>query len=121
VDGKPAAMCFRHPDVNEMVKDFDGELMRRPLNLARLLWRLKFNRPKHARCSSSRQGGIPRLPRYGTLARRPLRRGRPPGRRPRLPGRRALLDLEDNVMINRGIERMAPANTKPYRVYEKQI
>ncbi len=49
VDGKPAAMCFAIPDVNEMVKDFDGELMRRPLNLARLLWRLKFNRPKHAR------------------------------------------------------------------------
>src|SRR5205823_4534973 len=37
------------PDVNEMVKDFDGELMKNPLNLARLLWRLKFRRPKHAR------------------------------------------------------------------------
>src|SRR5438445_12467425 len=49
VDGKPAAICFAIPDVNEMVKDFDGELMRNPLNLARLLWRLKFNRPKHAR------------------------------------------------------------------------
>src|SRR5260370_24825806 len=49
VDGKPAAMCFAIPDVNELVKDFDGELMRRPLNLLKLLWRLKFNRPKHAR------------------------------------------------------------------------
>src|SRR5439155_1468383 len=49
VDGKPAAMCFAIPDVNEMVKDFDGELMKNPLNLARLLWRLKFRRLKHAR------------------------------------------------------------------------
>jgi len=49
VDGNPAAMCFAIPDVNEMVKDFDGELMKNPLNLARLLWRLKFRRPKHAR------------------------------------------------------------------------
>src|SRR5439155_1004701 len=49
VDGKPAAMCFAIPDVNEMVKDFDGELTKNPLNLARLLWRLKFRRPKHAR------------------------------------------------------------------------
>src|SRR5207248_5061879 len=49
VDGKPAAMCFAIPDVNEMIKDFDGELMRRPLNLLKLLWRLRFNRPKHAR------------------------------------------------------------------------
>src|SRR5438045_8006398 len=49
VDGKPAAMCFAIPDVNEMVKDFDGELMRRPLNLLKLLWRLRFRRPKHAR------------------------------------------------------------------------
>jgi len=32
VDGKPAAMCFAIPDVNELVKDFDGELMKRPLN-----------------------------------------------------------------------------------------
>ena len=33
VDGKPAAMCFAIPDVNEMVKDFDGEIAARPLAL----------------------------------------------------------------------------------------
>src|SRR5205085_741361 len=36
VDGQPAAMCFAIPDVNELVKDFDGELMKRPLNLVKL-------------------------------------------------------------------------------------
>src|SRR5207245_7984429 len=69
VDGKPAAMCFAIPDVNEMVKDFDGELMKNPLNLARLLWRLKFRRPKHARLLLlGGQEEYRASHRYGTLA-----------------------------------------------------
>src|SRR5436190_3638616 len=47
IDGKPAAICFAVPDVNELIKDFDGELG--PINIAKLLWRVKFNRPKTAR------------------------------------------------------------------------
>jgi len=122
VDGKPAAMCFAIPDVNEMVKDFDGELMKRPLNLARLLWRLKFKRPKHARLLLL---GVKEeyraLHRYGTLAavlyvevaRRSAARG--------YLGGELSWTLEDNVMINRGIERMGARKYKTYRVYEKPI
>ena len=49
VDGKPAAILFAIPDINELIRDFKGELMRNPINLIKLLWRLKFNRPKNAR------------------------------------------------------------------------
>jgi hypothetical protein len=122
VDGKPAAMCFAIPDVNEMVKDFDGELMKRPLNLLRLLWRLRFNRPKHARLILL---GVKEEYRashkYGTLAAvlyvEVARRGAARGYR----GGELGWTLEDNVMINRGIERMGARKYKTYRVYEKNI
>ena len=122
VDGKPAAMCFAIPDVNEMVKDFDGELMKRPLNLAKLLWRLKFRRPKHARLlllgvkeeyrASHRYGTLAAVL-YVEVARRGAARG--------YVGGELSWTLEDNVMINRGIERMGARRYKTYRVYEKSI
>ena len=122
VDGKPAAMCFAIPDVNEMVKDFDGELMKRPLNLAKLLWRLKFNRPKHARLlllgvkeeyRASHKYGTLAAVLYVEVARRGAARG--------YVGGELSWTLEDNVMINRGIERMGARKYKTYRVYEKPI
>ena len=122
VDGKPAAMCFALPDVNELVKDFDGELVRRPLNLAKLLWRLKFNRPKHARLillgvkeeyRASHKYGTLAAVLYVELARRGAARG--------YVGGELGWTLEDNVMINRGIERMGARKYKTYRVYEKAL
>ncbi len=122
VDGKPAAMCFAIPDVNEMVKDFDGELMRRPWNLLKLLWRLKFRRPHHARLMLLGVKEEYRAShRYGTLAAvlyvEVARRGAKAG----YVGGELSWTLEDNVMINRGIERMGARRYKTYRVYEKQI
>jgi len=122
VDGKPAAMCFAIPDVNEMVKDFDGELIKRPLNLVKLLWRLRFNRPKHARLlllgvkeeyrASHRYGTLAAVL-YVEVARRGAARG--------YVGGELSWTLEDNLMINRGIERMGARKYKTYRVYEKAI
>jgi hypothetical protein len=122
VDGKPAAMCFAIPDVNEMVKDFDGELMKRPLNLAKLFWRLKFRRPKHARLlllgvkeeyrASHRYGTLAAVL-YVEVARRGAARG--------YLGGELSWTLEDNVMINRGIERMGARRYKTYRAYERPI
>jgi hypothetical protein len=115
-------MCFAIPDVNEMVKDFDGELMKRPLNLLKLLWRLRFNRPQHARLILL---GVKEEYRashkYGTLAAvlyvEVARRGAARGYR----GGELGWTLEDNLMINRGIERMGGRKYKTYRVYEKTL
>ncbi|MGE5047155.1 MAG: hypothetical protein ACM3PC_01200 [Deltaproteobacteria bacterium] len=122
VDGRPAAMCFAIPDVNEMVKDFDGELMRRPWNLVKLLYRLKFRRPHHARLlllgvkeefrASHRYGTLAAVL-YVEVARRGARAG--------YVGGELSWTLEDNVMINRGIERMGAKRYKTYRVYEKDL
>ena len=122
VDGKPAAMCFAIPDVNEMIKDFDGELMKRPLNLLKLLWRLRFNRPKHARLILlGVKEEFRASHKYGTLAAvlyvEVARRGAAAGYK----GGELSWTLEDNVMINRGIERMGARRYKTYRVYERTI
>jgi hypothetical protein len=122
VDGEPAAMCFAIPDVNEMIKDFDGELMRRPLNLLKLLWRLRFRRPRNARFILMGVREKYRAShRYGTLAavlpvevaRRGMARG--------YLGAELSWTLEDNMLINRGIERMGARKYKTYRVYERRI
>jgi len=122
VDGKPAAICFAIPDVNAMVKDFDGELMRNPLNLARLLWRVKFNRPKSARVlllgvkeeyRASHKYGTLAAVLYVEVAERGHRRG--------YVGGELGWTLEDNVPINRGIERMGAQKLHTYRVYEKAL
>jgi hypothetical protein len=122
VDGDPAAICFAIPDVNEMVKDFDGELMKRPLNLLRLFWRLKFRRPRHARVMllgikekyrASHRYGTLAAALYIEVAERGYRRGYLDGE--------LSWTLEDNAMINRGIERMGAKLYKTYRVYERQI
>jgi hypothetical protein len=122
VDGKPAAMCFAIPDVNEMVKDFDGELTKRPFNVAKLLWRLKFRRPTSARLlllgvkeeyrASHRYGTLAAVL-YVEVARRGAARG--------YVGGELSWTLEDNVMINRGIERMGARKYKTYRVYERSL
>jgi hypothetical protein len=122
VDGKPAAMCFAIPDINELVKDFDGELMKRPLNLAKLLYRLKFKRPKHARLillgvkeeyRASHKYGTLAAVLYVEVARRGYARG--------YVGGELGWTLEDNTLINRGIERMGARKYKTYRVYEKAL
>jgi hypothetical protein len=122
VDGKPAALCLAIPDVNELVKDFDGELMRRPLNLAKLLFRLKFRRPRHARLpllgvkeeyrTSHKYGALAAVL-YVEVAKRGAARG--------YLGCELGWTLEDNQNINRGIERMGARRYKVYRVYEKAV
>lgn len=122
VDGNPAAICFAIPDLNEVVRDFDGEIMRRPLNLAKLLWRLKFARPKAARLillgvksqyRASRKYGALVAVLYEEVARRGSKRG--------YLGGELGWTLEDNDMINRGIERMGAKRYKTFRVYSKQL
>lgn len=122
VDGAPAAMCFAVPDINELVKDFGGELMRSPLNLLKLLWRLKFSRPKGARLimlgvkneyRASRKYGALAAVLYAEIAKRGAARGYTHGE--------LSWTLEDNAQINRGIERMGATVYKKWRVYERQL
>jgi hypothetical protein len=46
-DGEPAAMVVTLPNLNEIIADLDGRLF--PVNWLKLLWRLRFRKPKTAR------------------------------------------------------------------------
>jgi hypothetical protein len=46
-DGEAAAMLVALPNLNELLADLDGRLF--PLGWAKLLWRIRFQRPKAAR------------------------------------------------------------------------
>ena len=122
VDGEPAALCLAVPDLNELIRDFDGELMRRPWNLLRLLWRLKFARPKNGRLillgvkekyRASRKYGALVAVLYEEIAVRGSNRG--------YRGGELGWTLEDNQMINVGIERMGARKSRTYRVYERAL
>ena len=47
VDGEPVAFMITIPDINELIKDLNGELF--PFNFIKLLWRLRKPRVKRAR------------------------------------------------------------------------
>lgn len=122
VDGKPAAMLFAIPDINELIRDFNGELMRNPINLVKLLWRLKFNRPKNARLillgvkdefRASRKYGALAAVLYEEISKRGTAAGYNAGE--------LSWTLEDNNGINRGIERMNAKIYKKWRVYERAL
>ena len=122
VDGKAAAILFAIPDINELIRDFKGELMRNPINLVKLLWRLKFNRPKNARLillgikdefRASRKYGALAAVLYEEISKRGLAAGYS-------AGELSWTD-EDNTQINRGIERMNAKVYKKWRMYERSL
>lgn len=122
VDGKPAAILFAIPDINELIRDFKGELMRNPINLVKLFWRLKFNRPKNARLillgikdeyRASRKYGALAACLYEEISKRGSAAGYSAGE--------LSWTLEDNAQINRGIERMNAKVYKKWRVYERPL
>ncbi len=122
VDGKAAAILFAIPDINELIRDFKGELMRNPINLVKLLWRLKFNRPKNARLillgikdeyRASRKYGALAAVLYEEISKRGLAAGYS-------AGELSWTD-EDNTQINRGIERMNAKVYKKWRMYERAL
>lgn len=122
VDGKPAAMLFAIPDINELVRDFNGELMRNPINLVKLLWRLKFNRPKRARLIMLGVHHDYRASRkYGALAAVLYEEISVRGKAAGYLGGELSWTLEDNDQINRGIERMGAKIYKKWRVYERPL
>jgi GNAT superfamily N-acetyltransferase len=122
VDGKPAAMLFAIPDVNELIRDFNGELMKNPINLIKLLWRLKFNRPKKARLIMLGVHHDYRASRkYGALAAVLYEEISMRGRAAGYVAGELSWTLEDNDGINRGIERMGAKLYKRWRVYERPV
>lgn len=120
IDGRPAAVCIALPNLNEVIRDFDGKL--NPITVAKLIWRLKIRRPKSGRLmmlgiksdyrNVRRYAGLSHAL-YVEIAMRGEKRGYEWGE--------LSWTLEDNRPINLGIKSMGATIYKKYRVYEKAI
>jgi hypothetical protein len=120
IDGKPAAVALALPNVNEAIHDLNGKLF--PLGLAKLLYRVKVDRPKSAMLrilgikkefrSKKRYGGLSAAM-YVEIAKRGQAAGYEWGE--------LGWTLEDNRPVNLGIKMMGGEIYKRYRIYEKSL
>ena len=120
IDGRPMAMCVCVPNLNEAIFDFNGKL--NPITVAKLLWRVKVKRPKSARVwllgirkelRGQKRYGPLSTALYAEVAKRGIRRG--------YEWAELGWTLDDNRLINLGIQAMGAKIHKRYRIYEKAI
>lgn len=120
IGGEPAAVALAIPNLNAMIRDLHGKLL--PLGFAKLLYRLKLNRPDHARLailgvcrkfrSNRRYAGLS-LYLYGRLNNSGRKQGYRWGE--------LSWTLEDNGPVNTAIKMMGGNVYKTYRVFERDI
>lgn len=120
VDGVPAAFIVALPNVNEVIKDFNGKLL--PFNWAKLLWNLKVKFPKSSR--------VPLMGVRKSFHNTPLGPGLAflviDAVRHHLVSRgvqqvELSWILEDNDGMRNIIEAIGGRDYKRYRVYEKEL
>jgi GNAT superfamily N-acetyltransferase len=120
IDGQPVGICICPPNLNEVIYDFGGKLT--PINLGKLVWRLKVKGPKSGRLMilgiRSELRGKKRyaplaMAMIGELIRRGLRMG--------YEWAELGWTLEDNRLINAAIRSVGAKIYKRYRIYEKPI
>jgi hypothetical protein len=120
IDGQPVAICVCLPNLNEVIFDFDGKL--NPINIVKLIWRLKIRRPKSARLMllgirTELRGKKRYAPLATAVIAELVRRGLKEGYEWAELG----WTLEDNRLINAAIQGMGAQVYKRYRIFEKSI
>ncbi len=120
IDGEPAAVALAIPNLNELVRDFDGKLF--PVGLPKLVWRLKVEGPRSARLIFL---GIRKKWRnnrkYAGLSAFMYAEMNEGGRKLGIREGELGWTLEDNGRVNAGIQLMGAKIYKRYRVYEKKL
>ncbi|MEP7051630.1 MAG: hypothetical protein ABJB12_14810 [Pseudomonadota bacterium] len=120
IDGEPAAVALALPNVNELIKDMKGKLG--PLELAKLLWRLKVMGPKTARLAIL---GIRKKFRnqrkYAGLSVYLYAKLNESGQRLGIEWGELSWTLEDNAPVNVAIKMMGGKIYKKYRLYERTL
>lgn len=120
VEGRLAGMAIAIPNLNEAISDFGGKIS--PVKVAKLLWRLKVERPKSARVAMlGIRSDIRKQKKYMPLAlaliaelnRRGYQRGYTTGE--------LSWTLEDNGPVNALIKTAGGKIYKRYRVYEAPL
>lgn len=120
IDGRPVGICICLPNLNEVIRDFDGKLS--PVNVAKLIWRLKIRRPKSGRLMllgirTELRGKKRYAPLAMAIIAELVRRGLHEGYEWAELG----WTLEDNRLINAAIRSMGATIYKRYRLFEKPI
>jgi GNAT superfamily N-acetyltransferase len=120
IDGQPVAICVCLPNLNEVISDFGGKLS--PVNIGKLIWRLKIRRPKSARLMllgirTELRGKKRYAPLATAVIAELVRRGLKEGYEWAELG----WTLEDNRLINASIQSMGAKIYKRYRIFEKAI
>jgi hypothetical protein len=120
IDGKPAAIALATPNLNEAARDLRGRLF--PLGLAKLIYRLKVQRPDSAVLrllgvkkefrNKKRYGGLSTAL-YVDISQRAARIG--------YKWAELGWTLEDNRPVNLGIKMMGGELYKRHRIYEKRL
>lgn len=120
IDGELAGMALAIPNLNEVIRDFDGRLS--PRNVAKLLWRMKVRHPRTARLGMlGIREKYRKQKKYMPLAvamvcdlgQRGKRRGYEWGE--------LSWTLEDNAPVNMLIKQCGGEVYKRYRIYEKAL
>jgi hypothetical protein len=120
IHGEPAAVAIALPNLNEIIRDFGGKVT--PLNLAKLLWRLKVQGPKTARLAIL---GIRKKyrhqKRYAGLSTFMYCYLNQCGQRCGFDWGELSWTLEDNGPVNAAIKLMGGKIYKRYRIYEGEL
>ncbi len=120
LEGEPVAVALALPNLNEMTQDFGGRLT--PMNVGKLLYRLKVKGPKTARLVIL---GIRRklrgVKKYAALSTYLYTKMHRAGERVGVEWGELSWTLEDNAPVNVGIKLMGGKIYKTYRLYEEEL
>lgn len=120
INDEPAAIAVAIPNVNEMIGDFGGKLL--PLNIVKLMYRLKVQGPKTARLGLL---GIRKKyrhqKRYAGLSTYMYAKMDQVGQRIGIDWGELSWTLEDNAPVNVAIKFMGGKIYKRYRLYEGEL
>ncbi len=120
IDGRPVAMIFAMPNINEAIRDLNGRLL--PFGWAKLLWRLKVRYPHSARIplmgvrkeyQHLRLGPTLAFLVIDAVRKALIRRG--------VTAVELSWILEDNAGMRNIIETIGGVAYKRYRIYEKDL
>jgi len=117
VHNEPVAIAVALPNINEMIREFNGQLL--PFNAGKLLYRLKVKGPKTARLALlGIRGKIRHQKRYAGLSTYMYAKMNQVGQRIGLDWGELSWTLEDNAPVNLAIKFMGGKIYKRYRLYE---
>jgi len=120
VNGEPAGMIVMLPDLNQLIKDLDGKLL--PVGWLKLLWRLKFSPPTHARIPLMGIRKHYRSTLAGTaLAYTLINALQGPAERTGIQSIELSWVLENNTNLIEIIESLGGIQSRRYRVFKKDL